>query len=296
MNKKVSGILLCAAALLLVSCKNFLKGQETAEQIQAAINYANSDFTLIKVQPQKGTGTVVKPAGGETLQRPSDVFDLVFEPSVDYEFVTWKISAKNMPDGVSFVNCIEIDDPNKAETTVTFRRPLEDIIITPVVVRRPKILSYSPVYTGSLSLKDAKIQVIFDRKMDPSSIYYSPDEINELKAELGLRDQDFLPENSVPGAQIFTVIRRMENIFIKTSPSKIMIHRKVLTTDLKHLTLNHLQPLLFPQTEATSRKITVLFLSRLIRASAIIMNIKILNMKTCQKKLVCLNLKTGFIR
>ena len=49
MNKKVIGTLLCAAALLLVSCENFLKGQETAEQIQAAITYANSDFTLIKV-------------------------------------------------------------------------------------------------------------------------------------------------------------------------------------------------------------------------------------------------------
>ena len=231
MNKKVIGTLLCAAALLLVSCENFLKGQETAEQIQAAITYANSDFTLIKVKPQKGTGNVVKPAGGEALQKPTDVFDLVFEPTSDYEFVTWEVSSKSVTDNQMLLNYIQIDDPNNAETTVTFRRPLEDIIITPVVVRRPKILSYSPMYTGSLSLKDSKIQVIFDRKMDPSSIYYSVDEINELKAELGLRDQDLLPENAVIGTTNIYGYKKdgeyiYKNILIKNNDSQKNINAK----------------------------------------------------------------------
>ena len=231
MNKKVLGILLGTAALLLVSCQDFLKGQETAEQIQSAITYANADYTLIKIQPQKGTGTVVKPAGGEAQQKPSDIFDLSFEPSADYEFVTWKVTSKKISDAADLQNYIKINDPDKVETTVTFKKPLDDIIITPVVVRRPKILSYSPIYTGSFSLKDTKIQVIFDRKMDPSCIYYSLDEINELKAELGLSDQDFLPENAVPGmTDIYGYKKNGEyiykNISIKNNESQENINNR----------------------------------------------------------------------
>ena len=231
MNKKVFGILLSTFALLLVSCQNFLKGREASEQIKAAITYANSDYTLIKVKPQNGTGTVVKPAGGEAQQKPSDVFDLSFEPSADYEFVTWKVTSKKISDATDLQNYIKINDPDKVETTVTFKKPLDDIIITPVVVRRPKILSYSPIYTGSFSLKDTKIQVIFDRKMDPSCIYYSLDEINELKAELGLSDQDFLPENAVPGmTDIYGYKKNGEyiykNISIKNNESQENINNR----------------------------------------------------------------------
>ncbi|MCR4900098.1 MAG: hypothetical protein K5907_04695 [Treponema sp.] len=231
MNKKVFGILLSTFALLLVSCQNFLKGREASEQIKAAITYANSDYTLIKVKPQNGTGTVVKPAGGEAQQKPSDVFDLSFEPSADYEFVTWKVTSKKISDAADLENYIKINDPDKVETTVTFKKPLEDIIITPVVVRRPKILSYSPIYTGSLSLKDTKIQVIFDKKMDRSSIYYSLDEIKELKAELGLSDQDFLPENAVPGmTDIYGYKKNGEyiykNILIKNNDEQTNINNR----------------------------------------------------------------------
>ncbi len=231
MNKKVFGILLSTFALLLVSCQNFLNGREASEQIKAAITYANSDYTLIKVKPQNGTGTVVKPAGGEAQQKPSDVFDLSFEPSADYEFVTWKVTSKKISDAADLQNYIKINDPDKVETTVTFKKPLDDIIITPVVVRRPKILSYSPIYTGSLSLKDTKIQVIFDKKMDRSSIYYSLDEINELKDELGLSDQDFLPENAVPGmTDIYGYKKNGEyiykNILIKNNDEQTNINNR----------------------------------------------------------------------
>lgn len=192
-------VFLFGSALLLVSCNNFLKGADTANQLKAAINYANAKPYLIKVQPEKGTGNVVKPASGEALQKVTDVFEIKFEPSQEYEFVTWQISSKKLTTGQNISDYITIENPSKAETSVTFKKELEDIIITPVVARRPKLLSKSPEKSGGLALKDTKIQVIFDRKMDPSSIYYSENEIKELKVELDLQDSDFLPENAVIG-------------------------------------------------------------------------------------------------
>lgn len=192
MNKKVTGMLLSISILLLAGCQNFSKSQEVAEQIKAAIDYANSEAYLVKIQPQKGTGNVVKPASGEALKKPNDVFDISFEPYSEYEFVYWTISSKNVPEGKTIWDYIIIDDPNKAETKVRFEHPLSDIVITPVVARRPKLLSYSPANLDTLSLKDAKIKVIFDRQMDPSSIYYDWEEIVELRNELGLQEDDFL--------------------------------------------------------------------------------------------------------
>lgn len=192
MNKRVIGMLLSISILLLAGCQNFTRSKEIAEQIQAAIDYANSDAYLIKVQPQKGTGNVVKPAGGEAYKKATDVFEIAFETSSEYEFVYWTISSKSVPQGKTIWDYIIIDDPNKAETTVRFENPLDDIIITPVVSRRPKLLSYSPANLDTLSLKDSKIKVIFDRQMDPSSIYYDWEEIVELENEYGLQEDDFL--------------------------------------------------------------------------------------------------------
>ncbi|MBR5400702.1 MAG: hypothetical protein IK102_02720 [Treponema sp.] len=192
-------VFLFGSAFLLAGCNNFLKGADTAEKLRAAVNYANAKQYLIKVQPEKGTGSVVKPASGEALKKITDVFEIKFEPSQEYEFVTWKVSSKKLTTGQNINDYITIEDPSKPETTVTFKKELEDIVITPVVARRPKLLSKSPEKSGGLALKDTKIQVIFDRKMDRSSIYYSVDEIKELKTELDLQDQDFLPENAVIG-------------------------------------------------------------------------------------------------
>ena len=80
-------VFLFGSALLLVSCNNFLKGADTANQLKAAINYANAKPYLIKVQPEKGTGNVVKPASGEALQKVTDVFEIKFEPSQEYAHV-----------------------------------------------------------------------------------------------------------------------------------------------------------------------------------------------------------------
>lgn len=194
-----TSVFLLVTTMLLAGCSNFLKGADTAAKLKSAIDYANATSYLIKILPEKGTGNVVKPASGEALQKVTDIFEIKFETSQEYEFVTWQVSSRKLTAEQNINDYITIEDSTKPETTVTFKKELEDIIITPVVARRPKLLSKTPVKSGSLSLKDTKIQIIFDRSMDPSSIYYTVEEINELKTALGLQDTDFLPENAVIG-------------------------------------------------------------------------------------------------
>lgn len=62
------------------------------------------------------------------------------------------------------------------------------LCLTPVLTERPQILSYAPVLTSSMSLKDSSIQVMFDHNMDESSIYYTQEELTKLMSTLGITD------------------------------------------------------------------------------------------------------------
>ena len=187
-------ILSCLALFSITACNNFIKGDEIADQIKAAIDYANSSEHLIKVSYQEGTGNVIKPASGETYQKKNDSFEIKFEASTEYQFICWKVSSSKLPAGQNINDYIQIQDLYKSETSVKFLKDLDDIILTPIIMERPKALSCTPFSTGTLSLKDSKIQVIFNRNMDPSSIYYSVDEIIALEKEKHLQHSDFLPE------------------------------------------------------------------------------------------------------
>ena len=168
-------------SLTFVSCDNFLKGAETAKQIEDAIAYANASPYLIRFASQEGTGTIAKPAGGEALKKVSDTFEIKFETSTDYEFLLWEASSKKLPAGSAISDYIEIEDVQSAETKVTFKKELEDIVITAKVSDRPRIISRSPITSGVL--KDSSIVVLFNRDMDSSSIYYTDQEITALQEE-----------------------------------------------------------------------------------------------------------------
>ena len=167
--------------LSFVSCNNFLKASETANDIKAAIAYANAKSYLIKVTSQEGTGTIAKPAAGEALKKATDSFEIRFEPITDYEFLSWEVFSDKLPAGANINDYIVIENPQSTETMVTFKKELENIVITATVVDRPRVISYSPMASGIL--KDSSIIVQFNRDMDSDSIYYTDPEIIQLKAE-----------------------------------------------------------------------------------------------------------------
>ena len=184
-------------ALIFTSCKDFMNAGETQKQIEAAIAYANAPSYTIKVENSKNHGNIVKPAAGETSKKVTDVFEIKFEAYSDYEFIKWEVKSSKLPEGESIYDYISFEDEKASETKVTFLKALEEIVITPVTAERAHIISYSPMTTGVI--KNSTIVVLFDQDMDEDSIYYTTDEITELKKEHSLKDEDFLPEGAVIG-------------------------------------------------------------------------------------------------
>ncbi len=84
-----------------------------------------------------------------------------------------------------------LESLTSSETQCTFvKKPEENmkLCLTPVLTERPQILSYAPVLTSSMSLKDSSIQVMFDHDMDEASIYYTQEELTKLMSTLGITD------------------------------------------------------------------------------------------------------------
>ncbi|MEE3313269.1 MAG: EF-Tu/IF-2/RF-3 family GTPase [Treponema sp.] len=143
----------------------------------------------------KGRGVVKSPAGGETSQKVTDVFNVSFDPVSDWEFIRWKIvdsaTKAEIPNG-TYLRIFSVDE---SETKCEFlKEPTGEmqLCLEPVIAERPQILSNSPILTGGGTMKDTSIQVIFDNDMDPMSICYTSDEIDELIAS-GVSNTDFIP-------------------------------------------------------------------------------------------------------
>jgi hypothetical protein len=76
-------------ALTFTSCDNFLNGNNIRQQLEKQIEYNNTEPYIVYVDAQKDTGIITKPAGGEAEVKPSDTFNLSFNPDTSYQFIKW---------------------------------------------------------------------------------------------------------------------------------------------------------------------------------------------------------------
>ncbi|MBQ2551826.1 MAG: hypothetical protein II563_03120, partial [Treponema sp.] len=119
--------------------------------------------------------------------------DISFESDLDFQFIRWEVFNTKTGGTIDSTEYIEISDPYSDKASIKLlKEPTQDVPlgIRSVVMERPQIISYTPITTGML--KDTTIQVLFNRDMDPSSIYYTDTEISSLEDE-GVRT--FLPTN-----------------------------------------------------------------------------------------------------
>ena len=175
----LGGAFLC---IVFASCENFLKAADTQKQIEAAIAYANASTYRINVDYPEGTGVLKSPAGGIAEKKETDVFTLSFESFTDYAFVCWKIIDSATGQEIKNGEYLTLNELDKAETQCTFTKKPDDSIKLKLLVEvaeRPQIISYSPTTTNAL--KDSSIQVLFDREMDPYSIYFTDQELQKLR-------------------------------------------------------------------------------------------------------------------
>ncbi len=176
-----------------------------------------------------GSNGIFSPIKGPHESIESHIDPLVFNPNSDYEFIRWEIYNGKTDEEIPNGTYLKITDPNKNETTYSFVAEVpvdEDIELTvrPIVAERPQILSYSPLYDVEGVMKDSTIQVVFDYDMDEDSIYFSDDEIGELKKDgvtQFLTPSSAEPVTDVTGKKINGYLKDDEtffkNIIIKES-------------------------------------------------------------------------------
>ena len=177
-------VILTGLTFLFTSCENFMKATATKQELEQALNYANSDSYTIKIDYPVGTGVLKYPAGGIVEKKVTDVFNITFEPFTDYAFVCWKITDSITGKEIKNGEYLNIENTGLSDTKCTFTNspaPGIKLCLNAVVAERPQIISYSPSSTDIM--RDCSIQVLFDRDMDPYSIYYTDQEIADLQKE-----------------------------------------------------------------------------------------------------------------
>ncbi len=131
-----------------------------------------------------------------------------FSPDAAYEFIKWQIYDRTT--GTVYENkkndYITLADDTIENTSyklldVPSSSSNIQLAIKPIVAERPQILDCTPSSTGTTLLrKDSTIQIIFDYDMDEGSIYYTGNELQQVRALIGLADDE--DENVTTGNKL----------------------------------------------------------------------------------------------
>ena len=175
---------------IFTSCENFLNGQKIKQQIEDEIALANAPAFPILIDGSKGK---FSPSKGSYPIKVTQGMNIAFESDTDFEFIRWEVFNVMTGESLDSDGYIEFTDSKSDETSFKLlKEPGSEMQlgVRSIVSARPQIVSYTPNSLGML--KDSTIQILFNRDIDPDSIYYSEKERNELKVSERLSDSDFL--------------------------------------------------------------------------------------------------------
>ena len=131
----------------------------------------------------------------------SDVFTVRFEPASDREFIRWRVLDIATGNEVTDDEYLVLSALTDSETECTFKKAPEGEIrlsLEPVIVERPQILSYTPLFETNGVNKDSAIQVIFDYDLNEDSIYFTDAELEKWENTNGVT---LLPPENVNGRE-----------------------------------------------------------------------------------------------
>ncbi|MBR6079499.1 MAG: hypothetical protein IKP60_04985 [Treponema sp.] len=163
----------------------------------------------------ENSGIIKSPAGGEVSKKVSDVFTVRFEPASDREFIRWMVMDSVTGNEVTDDGYLTLSSLTESETECTFKKaPGEDmrLCLEPVIVERPQILSYTPLFNENGVNKDSSIQVIFDYDLNEDSIYFTDDEVGKLGNTYGVA---LLPPVNVNGRTRYYGYKKDGKTFFK---------------------------------------------------------------------------------
>lgn len=111
--------------------------------------------------------------------------NLICNTSLDYAFIEWRVFD---PEGNQVLESdykyyFDISDEKSSDIIITATRIRNDYRIEPYCVVRPKIVSATPLYDTAGVYRDRRITIMFDKKLERNSIYYTPEEKEAILAE-----------------------------------------------------------------------------------------------------------------
>lgn len=123
------GLLLLAAVLsfTFISCENFLKGADIKQQLDDAIEIANSQPVTISVNVEKGSGSVNYTV---LSAKKKYTFNLEFTPAASWQFIKWEVF--DHITGQKIDDAIEFENPASPNTKITVLNAQENLEIRPV--------------------------------------------------------------------------------------------------------------------------------------------------------------------
>ena len=162
------GVFVCIAVLLLTSCENFLKATQVKEEIEEAIEIANSSPILYHIIADKDSGTV-SPSQA-TLKKKQSV-NLLFTPADGWSFICWEALDRNTNEPVP--DAIQFENPQKLETKAVIIKPAENLMIHPKCQLVPKVIEITPKFDNSGCDQDRTIEIIFNKAVDPQTLDFA---------------------------------------------------------------------------------------------------------------------------
>ncbi len=146
------------------SCDNFLRGTNVKNDLDEALEIANSSPLSYFVTADENSGTVT-PA--QLKLKKKETFDIIFKPSDLYIFVKWEVLDKITGEPVEGV--IKFTDETALETKGVVLNPRENIVIHPKCLLQPAILSHSPAGNDP-QFANTPIIVYFNMPMEDTTV------------------------------------------------------------------------------------------------------------------------------
>ena len=170
----------------MTSCENFLKATQVKEEIEEAIEIANSSPILYHIIADKDSGTV-SPSQA-TLKKKQSV-NLLFTPADGWSFICWEALDRNTNEPVP--DAIQFENPQKLETKAIIIKPTENLMIHPKCQLVPKVIEITPKFDNSGCDQDRTIEIIFNKPVNPQTLDFTGISITTPEgAELFSTDPD----------------------------------------------------------------------------------------------------------
>lgn len=192
---KKSLFFICLTALVLTSCENFLKGSDLRDQLEEAIEIANTSPVTFIVTADENSGTLKT----FTLQlKKKNTFDVVFEPAETYKFIKWEVLDRTTKEPVEGI--LKFDDETNPETKGIAIAPREGLEIHAKCLLQPAVVSVNPSPQGQNQV-NAAIRIKFNMPLNDSAVdnvsltcfgqemddYFEKPVLNAAKDELTIR-------------------------------------------------------------------------------------------------------------